>query len=352
MILEKTEILEISDELNEDDDKKLSFAAEIIRRGGTVCFPTETVYGLGANALDEKAVQDIFKAKGRPQDNPLIIHIDSIEKAENYCHAATNPYLEKIQCFFPGPITAVLNKKSNIPDVVTAKLESVGVRVPSHAVANRFLQLCGVPVAAPSANISGRPSPTCAEHVIADLNGKVDVIISAGSTNVGLESTIISLVKDVPTLLRPGGITYEMLCEKLGKVDVSDAVLSEMKPGDTASAPGMKYKHYAPKARVSLVCGEQQKVISFFNEKQNSEKCAILAFSEDLPHITAEHIYDIGGCADPAAHGQRIFALLRATDSIEDLDNVYVHITGEKSGLNLAVFNRLLKASAYNIINL
>ncbi|MBR5527761.1 MAG: threonylcarbamoyl-AMP synthase [Clostridia bacterium] len=352
MILENTRILEISPALCDEDISKLSFAADIIRRGGTVCFPTETVYGLGANALDENAVSDIFRAKGRPQDNPLIIHLDSIEKAENYCDAKNNIFLEKISCFFPGPITAVLNKKSNIPDVVTAKLKSVGVRVPSHPVANKFLELCAVPVAAPSANISGRPSPTCAQHVIADLDGKVDVIISAGCTNVGLESTIVSLVKETPMLLRPGGITYEMLCEKLGKVDVSDAVLSEMKPGDTASAPGMKYKHYAPRAKVSLICGEESKVISFFKSKQQEENCAILAFSEDIPQILSKNVFDIGRSCDAASHAQHIFAHLRSTDEIEGLQNVYVHITGDKSGLNLAVFNRLLKASAYSIINL
>ena len=268
MILEKTQILEITSDGKSDDDlEKLSFAADIIRRGGTVCFPTETVYGLGANALDENAVSDIFKAKGRPQDNPLIIHLDSLENADKYCVAKENDKLGKISHFFPGPITAVLEKRENIPDVVTAKLKSVGVRVPCHPVANAFLRLCGVPVAAPSANISGRPSPTEAKHVIEDLFGKVDVIISAGNANVGLESTIISLVTEKPTLLRPGGISYEALCEVLGEVGVSGAVLSEMKPGDTASAPGMKYKHYAPRTAVFLVVGNDESVIEFLAKK-------------------------------------------------------------------------------------
>lgn len=353
MILEKTEILEITCNGKSDEDiKKLSFAADVIRRGGTVCFPTETVYGLGANALDKAAVEDIFKAKGRPQDNPLIIHLDSLENADKYCKAKENAHLDAISCFFPGPITAVLEKKDNIPDVVTAKLKSVGVRVPVHPVANAFLKLCGVPVAAPSANISGRPSPTDAKHVIEDLFGKVDVIISAGRSEVGLESTIVSLVTTPPTLLRPGGISYEELCEKLGEVAVSNAVLSEMKPGDTASAPGMKYKHYAPKAAVFLVCGNFCDVVSFLSCKQKSENCAIIGFSEDKDQLCEKNFFDLGSINDPSEHAHRVFAHLRATDAIEGLDKVYVHITGDKSGINLAVFNRLLKASAYHIIDL
>lgn len=352
MILENTHILEISDTADTKDDREnLAFAAEMIRRGGTVCFPTETVYGLGANALDPAASASIFEAKGRPQDNPLIIHLDSPDKIEQYCETEGNAYLPKIRPFMPGPITAVLKKRACIPDVVTANLESVGVRIPSHPVAHAFLELCGVPVAAPSANLSGRPSPTCARHVIDDLYGKVDVILAAGESNVGLESTIVSLVTDPPTLLRPGGITYEMLCGALGEVAVSSAVLSEMKPGDTAVAPGMKYKHYAPRTPVFLVVGEDEKVLAFLKEKQAEGHCAILCFSEDVPSLGKELVADIGAKEDAALHAHRIFSALRDTDEIPELQSVYVHITEDKSGLNLAVFNRLLKASAYHILN-
>lgn len=351
MILEKTEILKVSHELSCEDMEKLSFAADIIRRGGTVCFPTETVYGLGANALDGNAVSDIFKAKGRPQDNPLIIHLDSIENAVKYTFSEENPYLSKLSGFFPGPITAILKKRSNIPDVVTSNLDSVGVRIPSHPVANAFLKLCGVPVAAPSANISGKPSPSCAEHVIEDLDGKVDVIISSGHTDVGLESTIITLVENPPVLLRPGGVTYEQLKEVLGDVGVSKAVLGEMQADDVAFAPGMKYKHYAPGADVFLVSGEDEKAISFLKQKQQAENCAILAFSEDIPHLTDGIVFDIGSKNNAEQHAHRVFELLRETDKYCGLDAVYVHITNDKSGLNLAVFNRLLKASAFRIIN-
>ena len=351
MILETTQILEISENgLTREDRENLAFAADVIRRGGTVCFPTETVYGLGANALDADASASIFTAKGRPQDNPLIIHLDSPDKANVYCEANENPYFEKVRSFMPGPITTILQKRACIPDVVTAHLPSVGVRVPSHPVAHAFLAACGVPVAAPSANLSGRPSPTCARHVIDDLYGKVDVILASGESSVGLESTIVSLVTTPPTLLRPGGITYEQLCGALGEVAVSNAVLSEMKPGDTAVAPGMKYKHYAPRTPVYLVMGEDEKVYEFLRQKQDSEHCAILCFTEDLPYLENRLLADIGEKNDAALHAHRIFSALRDTDEIPELENVYVHITDDKSGLNLAVFNRLLKASAYHIL--
>lgn len=356
MLLKKTEILEISPALSADDDEKLAFAADLIRRGGTVCFPTETVYGLGANALSAEASREIFVAKGRPQDNPLIIHLASIDDAEKYCYADENPCLSKIRRFMPGPITAVLQKRDNIPDVVTANLKSVGVRVPIHPIAHRFLELCDVPVAAPSANLSGRPSPTCARHVIDDLYGKVDAILAADESEVGLESTIISLVTTPPTLLRPGGISYESLCDALGEVAVSSAVLSEMKPGDTAVAPGMKYKHYAPRAAVSLVVGEDSAVRAFLREKQESEPCAVLCFQEDIPYLSRNEaaqarLFDIGEKNSAEQHAHRIFAALRDTDRHDELKSVYVHITDDKTGLNLAVFNRLLKASAYHILN-
>lgn len=352
MILDKTEILKISDSLNSEDIEKLSFAADIIKRGGTVCFPTETVYGLGANALNKDAVSEIFVAKGRPQDNPLIIHLHDADEINKYCNADNNEYFKKISNLFPAPLTVILEKKEMIPDVVTAKLKSVGVRIPKDKIARKFLELCNVPVAAPSANISGRPSPTCAEHVIEDLCGKVDAIICAGNTNVGLESTIVSLVTTPPTLLRPGGITYETLCDIFGEVAVSDAVLHEMKPGDTASAPGMKYKHYSPRTNVTLVIGNTEKASRFFKGKQDNEKCAILAFSEDIPFISKENVFDIGNECDHDKHAKCIFSYLRATDKIDGLENVYVHISADKTGLGLAVYNRLLKAAAYNIITL
>ncbi len=354
MILEETAILKISEDLSDKDDlEKLSFAADIIKRGGTVCFPTETVYGLGANALNESAVSSIFEAKGRPQDNPLIIHLDSIDKADSFCFAKENPHLSQVKKFMPGPITVVLKKRDIVPNVVTAGLDTVGVRVPENKVANKFIELCGVPVAAPSANISGKPSPTCPEHVIEDLSGRVDVILCAGCARVGLESTIIKLVgEERPTLLRPGAVTLENLTECLGDIELSPAILSEMKPGDVASAPGMKYRHYAPNAPVFLVMGDEEDVRNFISHRQKTENCAVLVFSEDKDYVDDTNLFDIGSKHDTAMQAHMIFAALRATDAIPSLSAVYVHITGDKSGLNLALFNRLLKASAYNIISL
>lgn len=353
MILEKTQLIEITDNLSASDNvKKLEFAADIINKGGTVCFPTETVYGLGANALNAAAVKNIFEAKGRPQDNPLIIHLDCIDNAEKYCFAEQNQYLEKIKPLFPGPITAIMKKRDNIPGIVTAGLPNVGVRVPLDPVAHMFLSLCKVPVAAPSANLSGKPSPTCAQHVINDLNGKVDAIICSGNSSVGLESTIINLVSEPPMLLRPGGITYEKLCSLLGKVSISDAVLSEMKPDDVASAPGMKYKHYAPKSPVFLVIGNLEEFKNFLIEKNFFEKFAVLAFAEDIQNLNLNNIFNIGSYTNPEEVARNIFSCLRATDEICGIEKVYVHITDDKTGLNLAIFNRLLKASSYHIIDL
>ncbi len=351
MILDKTLIFKVSPDLSQEDDiEKLSVAADIIKRGGNVCFPTETVYGLGANALCEKAVNDVFKAKGRPCDNPLIIHLDKIENAENYCFAKENTRLQKVLCFIPGPLTVILKKRECIPYNVTAGLENVAVRIPVNKVANKFLELCGVPVAAPSANISGRPSPTSAQHVISDLDGKVDAIIDSGPCDVGVESTVITLEEDIPVLLRPGAVTFEMLTEKLGKVNVSSAILSEMKKGDVACAPGMKYKHYAPSSPDFLVTGEDEKVISFLSEKQESENCAILCFSEDINKLYDKNLLCIGKKDAPIQQAQSIFSRLRETDALS-VDKVYVHILNDKSGIRLAVFNRLLKASAFHIIN-
>ncbi len=354
MILKETVILNISEDLSgKEDIKSLLFAADVIKKGGTVCFPTETVYGLGANALDPDAVASIFEAKGRPQDNPLIIHLDDIKKAEQYCFTKENPYLPKVEKFMPGPITVILKKRDIVPSVVTSGLDTVGVRVPENKVANKFIELCGLPIAAPSAHISGKPSPTCAEHVIEDLSGKVDVILCAGHTRVGLESTIIKLEgEDAPMLLRPGAVTLEQLKASLGDVGLSPAILSEMKPGDVASAPGMKYRHYAPSAPVFLVMGEEEDVRNFIAHKQKTEKCAVLVFSEDKEYVDNTYLFDIGSKYDTDMQAHMIFAALRATDSIDGLSAVYVHITGDKSGLNLALFNRLLKASAYNIISL
>lgn len=349
-----TKILYVSKDLsNEDDIKNLSLAAEIVRKGGLVAFPTETVYGLGANALDDEAVKKIFEVKGRPQDNPLISHLASADDIAKYAYTAENDYFAKLAPLFPAPLTVVLRKLPLISNVVTAGLPNAGFRVPENLVARKLIELAGVPIAAPSANISGRPSPTKAEHVIEDLFGKVDVIIDGGPCNVGVESTIVTLATDPPVLLRPGAVTLEALSSLLGQVQISRSILSEMNDDEIASAPGMKYKHYAPVNPVTLIMGSDDKVIPYINKRCETENLAILCYDEDVENITeCRNIFTIGNADDPLQQARSIFDALRATDECSFITGVLARCPESKDGVNLAVYNRLLKASGFNVIKL
>lgn len=351
--MKETVILKVSRKLETEEDKKnILLAAQYIREGKTVCMPTETVYGLGANALCTDAVAKIFQAKGRPQDNPLIIHVSSVQDIDKYCVANENKHFSKISHLMPGPLTLVLKKRDIVPSSVCAGLETVAVRFPKNEVAASLIRESGVPIAAPSANISGRPSPTNASHVIEDMFGKVDMIIDAGPCDVGLESTIVSLVSEIPVLLRPGAVTYEELCEIFGRVDVSPAILAEMKPEEKAAAPGMKYKHYAPRAEAYLVSGEKKKVLDFIREKQRNEKCAVICFDQDKEQLFEKNLLLIGDENDPEEQARRIFDALRKTDELDNIQSVYIHVNEDKSGIRLATFNRLLKAAAFRVISL
>ncbi len=234
-------------------DEELLEAAEIIRRGGLVAFPTETVYGLGGNALDEDAAKKIYAAKGRPSDNPLIAHVSCPEEVEPLVEYMPEAGKKLMEAFWPGPLTMIFPKSSRVPYGTTGGLETVAVRMPSDPVANRLIALAGVPIAAPSANTSGRPSPTTADHVWQDMNGRIDMIIDGGPVGIGVESTIVDVSGQVPVVLRPGAITMEMLRETLGEVTIDPAILGPMAEGVRPKAPGMKYKHYAPKAELTLV---------------------------------------------------------------------------------------------------
>ena len=234
-------------------DEELLEAAEIIRRGGLVAFPTETVYGLGGNALDEDAAKKIYAAKGRPSDNPLIAHVSCPEEVEPLVEYMPEAGKKLMEAFWPGPLTMIFPKSSQVPYGTTGGLETVAVRMPSDPVANRLIALAGVPIAAPSANTSGRPSPTTADHVWQDMNGRIDMIIDGGPVGIGVESTIVDVSGQVPVVLRPGAITMEMLRETLGEVTIDPAILGPMAEGVRPKAPGMKYKHYAPKAELTLV---------------------------------------------------------------------------------------------------
>ena len=346
MVFIMTDIIKVDVTAPKTD--KLSLAAEIIRNGGLVAFPTETVYGLGGNATDADAAKKIYAAKGRPSDNPLIIHIASPEDAELYAH--TNElYYKLARAFMPGPLTVILPKKDTVPDSVTGGLDSVAIRCPSHPIALKLISLAGVAIAAPSANLSGKPSPTSASHVLEDMDGRVDVIIDGGDSEVGLESTIVTLCEEVPTLLRPGGITYEMLCELLGEVHLSRAVLESLKPGDKVLSPGMMYKHYAPDKPVVLLKGNREKALAFVNEK-NDGRIAVICYDEDEALINNARVLSAGKRSDNSEYASKLFALLRDTNSIE-ADTVFAFLPDDTSGISLAIYNRLLRAAGFNVID-
>ena len=280
----KTEILS-ADASTQKNDAKIEYAASIIKRGGLVAFPTETVYGLGADATAKDAARKIYAAKGRPSDNPLIIHISHPEDAEKY--AFTSPlYYKLAKAFMPGPLTVIMKKKDTVPFEVTGELDTVAVRCPDHNVARALIEASEVAIAAPSANISGSPSPTCAEHVIKDMDGKIDAIIDGGSSDIGLESTIVKIDSDTEvTLLRPGAITADALSCICEKVHISSAITNALKENERPLSPGMKYRHYAPSSPLVLIDGSRDEFVAFCLEQQKKENCAILAFTEDVSHF-------------------------------------------------------------------
>ena len=352
MILEKTEILRVSPYLSENNDiEKLKFASEVLKNGGLVAFPTETVYGLGANALDEKAVASIFTAKGRPQDNPLIVHVEDSSRINQYSFADGNRFFDVLKDEMPAPLTVILPKRECIPDITSGGLKSVGMRVPLSRVARELIRLSGLPIAAPSANLSGKPSPTKASHVIDDMYGRADVIIDAGDCAVGVESTVVSLTGTLPEILRPGGFTKEMLEILLGNVKVSDAVLEALKEGQKAASPGMKYKHYAPEKKVVLLNGNAESVRKFISTKLSDEKNIIICFEGDCDKAFSGKVIYMGKRENENEYAKNLFDALRCTDTIEDAQNVYAVLPESTCGISLAIYNRMLRAAAFNVIN-
>lgn len=334
----------------EPDEESLKYAAEVIRTGGLVVFPTETVYGIGANALSSDAAEKIYKAKGRPSDNPLIITLPSVSDVEKYAYPPES-YFRLAEKFLPGPLTCVIPKKSNIPDTVSAGLSTVAVRVPSNPIARRLCALSGVPVAAPSANLSGKPSVTSLKSAIEDMYGRVDVIIDGGESEIGLESTIVSLDGDKATILRPGGITVEMLREVLPGIEIGSSVKEEF--DGIPSAPGMKYRHYAPDAPVYLLDGDDAAVYNWITEKaaelaSQGRKAGVLCCDEDTPLLALLGSVSLGPRGDDGVQAHRLFECLR---SFKDADVIYGRLPDD-SGLGLAVLNRLLKAAGFQIIKL
>ena len=326
-------------------------AAEILSGGGLVAIPTETVYGLAADALNGEAVKKIFEAKGRPADNPLIVHVAEFEDIErfNLVREIPGAAVKLAKSFWPGPLTIIMKKGSAVPDEVSAGLDTVAVRLPGHPAARDIIRAANTPLAAPSANLSGSPSPTTARHVINDMDGKIDAVFDGGSCAVGVESTVVTLAGGTPRLLRPGGITLEQLRSVLGTVELDSAVLSQLKEGQRASSPGMKYKHYAPKANVVLLkCGDEE-FIDYVNANKGVGVAA-LCCDGDEEKLDVKCI-SLGSRGDYAAQAQRLFDSLRRIDGYGDIVTVYSRLPST-DGVGLAVYNRLIRAAGFEVIDL
>ena len=322
-------------------------AAAILRQGGLVGIPTETVYGLGANGLDPDAVGRIFAAKGRPQDNPLILHIPSADWLERYCEDIPPSAYALAERFWPGPLTMILKRRPVVPDAVTAGLDTVGMRCPAHPVCRAILEAADIPVAAPSGNTSGRPSPTTAGHMWEDMEGKIDAIVDGGPCTVGVESTIVDLTCTPPRLLRPGGITLEQLEEALGEVAVDPAVTRPMGAGEKPRAPGMKYRHYAPRAPVTVVAGDPAGSARYIQENAAPED-GIICFDEFAPLFPGHYVERLGPSGDKGEQARHIFDALRAFDDTP-VKAIWAQCP-EAAGLGLAVANRLNKAAGFHIV--
>ena len=347
-----TKIVTIADKTNVKDEE-LKEAAEILRSGGLVAFPTETVYGLGANALDEAAAKKIYEAKGRPSDNPLIAHISCMEELPALVKEIPEAGRKLAEKYWPGPLTMIFPKKDVVPNGTTGGLDTVAVRMPSDPVANRLIRLAGVPVAAPSANTSGRPSPTKAEHVIEDMNGKIEMIIDGGEVGIGVESTIVDVSGEIPTLLRPGAITMEMLEETLGKVEIDPAILGPVSGNVRPKAPGMKYRHYAPKAEMILVEGETQAVVEYINRevkaaKADGKKVGIICTEESRIFYPDGILEVIGSREHEETVAHNLFAVLREFDE-QQVDCIFSE-SFSRDRLGQAIMNRLCKAAGYHIV--
>ena len=335
-------------QLHENDSAAVALAAKLLQEGQLVALPTETVYGLGANGLDPDAVAKIFAAKGRPQDNPLILHIADPEQMDIFCKDIPETAYLLAEKFWPGPLTMVLPAKDIVPKCTTANLPTVAVRCPDCAITREIIRLAGVPVAAPSANISGKPSTTTADHVYHDHAGKLPLIIDGGPCRVGVESTIVDLTDDRPRLLRPGGITPEQLVEVLGDLVVDKAVTAQIDKDAVVKAPGMKYKHYAPACQVVIVSGSREKAAAYIR-KHFAETDRVLCFTEELPLYDGFSPLAYGSEADVETLSAGLFAALRELDK-PDIGTVYARCP-VGGGIAYAVQNRLKKAAAFHIID-
>ena len=329
------------------DHQGILTAAGILSSGGLVAFPTETVYGLGANALDEQAVAGIFTAKGRPMDNPLIVHVPGLQEALQY--AVFTPLgILLARAFWPGPLTLILTRRDVVPSSVSAGLDTLALRAPDHPAAQALLRASGLPIAAPSANRSGRPSPTLAEHVLEDMDGRIPLILDGGPCQVGLESTVLDARGQVPLILRPGAVTPEMVAMAAGDCQVADSVMRDLQEGEEAPSPGMRHQHYAPKARMTLIKGSPHRVEALLLELASGRPDTwVLAMEHSMPRLKKLTAHSMGKDAKDAAH--RLFYLLRQADT-QGVARIYAQAL-PPDGLGLAVMNRLARASAFDIMD-
>ena len=331
----------------EKDKNAVAEAAAILKKGGLLGIPTETVYGLGANALDEEAVLHIFEAKGRPQDNPLILHVPGADWLERYCRDIPPAAYTLAARFWPGPLTMILPRREIVPLRTTGGLDTVGVRCPDHPITLAIIREAGIPIAAPSGNTSGRPSPTTAQHMLEDMDGKIDGIVDGGPCSVGVESTIIDLTTAPPRLLRPGGLPLEALEEVLGEVTVDKAVRQKLADDEKAKAPGMKYRHYAPKAPVTVITGTPGASAAYIAAHLAADS-GVICFDEYAPLFDGHIIHRLGPAADKLTQAQHVFDALRTFDDT-DAAEILAQCPDE-SGLGLAVSNRLKKAAGFHVI--
>jgi L-threonylcarbamoyladenylate synthase len=353
-MVQKIETIVLKVHPERPEPEKIRIAAQVIRDGGLVAFPTETVYGLGANALDDRAALRIFEAKKRPADNPLIVHIANNDDINLLAERLPKEVEMLTDNFWPGPLTLLVPKSELVPDTTTAGLATVAIRMPSHPVARALIAEADVPIAAPSANLAGRPSPTTAKHVLDDLSGRIDIVIDGGAVGFGVESTVLDLTAKVPTVLRPGPVTVEKLSQVLGEVEVHRVAKAEA-PTEVvvARAPGMKHKHYAPKAEVTVIEGSLEGMVSKIQElagehERAGKKVGIMATSETANRYRADVVKVVGARQRPKTVAKNLFKALRGFD--EEGVEVVLAEGLEPTGIGLAVMNRLRKAAGHNIV--
>lgn len=335
------------------EEKELNKIGNLIRNGELVVFPTETVYGIGANALDTDAVQKIFKAKGRPSDNPLIVHLAKKEQITEIATDISDIEWKLINSFMPGPFTIILKRKEIVPNIVTAGLETVAIRIPNNEIAQKIIENANVPIAAPSANISGKPSGTTFETVKSEFENRVAAIIDGGETEIGLESTVVKVIDNVPVILRPGRVTPEDIKDAIGIVKIDDKILKKVQENQKVESPGMKYKHYSPDTKCKLIYFENEKMqIDNINKiiKEYDENIIILAFSESIDklEISKDKIIDVGSKNHLEEMAKKIYEALRKADKLKPK---IILIEGTKNdGLGIAIMNRLLRTCEYDFL--